>query len=114
MKRDGNEYRAYTPKEITDWIARYRASGIGLRDFAAQHGLSKNRLHYWVYAKGHARLSKPPVPASLFREVKLADGLAWANWTAEVSLCSGLTVRFSAAASADWIGSVVAVLQRPC
>ena len=31
MKRDFNDNRAYTAEEIADWIARYRASGLGLR-----------------------------------------------------------------------------------
>ena len=43
MKQDFNDNRAYTPKEIADWIARYRASGLGLRAFAAKHGLRQNR-----------------------------------------------------------------------
>jgi len=114
MRQQSNEHRAFTPVEIGDWISRYRASGLGLGAFAAQHGLAKSRLHYWVYDKRYAKLAKPPIPAPLFQEVKLAGGLALSNWAAEVSLSSGVAVRFSAAATPEWIGSVVEALQRPC
>ena len=114
MKHAVNEHRDYTLEEIGDWISRYRASGMGLGAFAAQHDLSKNRLHYWVYDKRYSKLAKPPATMALFQEVKLAGGLALSNWAAEVSLSSGVAVRFSAAARADWIRSVVEALQRPC
>jgi hypothetical protein len=113
MKHDA-EHRDITPKEIGQWISRYRASGMGLGAFAEQHNLSKSRLHYWVYDKRYSKLAEPPVSAPLFREVKLAGGLALSNWAAEVRLSSGVAVRFSAAATPEWIGLVVAALQRPC
>ncbi|MGH7971586.1 MAG: IS66 family insertion sequence element accessory protein TnpA [Limisphaerales bacterium] len=114
MKPQSNEHRAYTPEEIGEWILRYRASGLGLGCFAAQHGLAKSRLHYWVYDKRYSKLAKPLAAVPLFQEVKLAGGLAMANWVAEVSLAAGVTVRFSAAATGDLIRSVVEALQRPC
>jgi len=49
MKNDSAAHRGYTPKEISGWIRRYRASGLALGSFAEQHGLSRNQLHYWVY-----------------------------------------------------------------
>jgi len=113
MKRNSNDHKSYTPEEIGGWISRYRASGMGLKAFAVQQGLSRSRLHYWVYGKRHCKFAKPVVPAPLFQEVKLA-GLPFANWAAEVSLPSGLAVRFSAAAAPAWIGAVVQQLQRPC
>ena len=114
MKHDATEHRAFTPEEIGNWISRYRDSGMGLGAFAAQHDLSKSRLHYWVYDKRYSKLAKPPAPVPLFQEVKLAGGLAMSNWAAEVSLSSGAVVRFNAADPAEWIGAMVAALQRPC
>jgi len=114
MKHADNGHRDYSLEEIGDWISRYRASGMGLGAFASQHNLSKSRLHYWVYDKRYAKLAKSPGTAPLFQEVKLAGGLASSNWAAEVGLSSGVVVRFSAAAPADWIRSVVEALQRPC
>ena len=114
MKHAFNDHRTYSPAEIADWISRYRASGLGLRAFATQHGLSKSRLHYWVYAKRDSKLGKPLLPAPLFQELKLAGGLPLANWAAEISLASGLAVRFSGTAAPAWIGAVVEQLHRPC
>ena len=114
MKRDANEHRDFTPQEIGQWISRYRASGMGLGAFAAEHNLSKSRLHYWVYDKRYSKLAKSPAAVPLFQEVKLAGGLALSNWAAEVRLSSGVAVRFSAAATPGWIGLVVEALQRPC
>ena len=39
MKQDFNDHRAYTAEEIADWIARYRASGLGLRTSAGKRVL---------------------------------------------------------------------------
>jgi len=114
MKQDSNDNRAYTAEEIADWIARYRASGLGLRAFAEQHGISHSRLHYWVYDKRPRPLSPPLVPGPLFQEVRLAGSWPLANWAAEINLSSGLTVRFSAAAAPAWIGAVLEQLPRPC
>jgi len=114
MKQDSNDNRAYTAEEIADWIARYRASGLGLRAFAEEHGLPQNRLHYWVYDKRPRPLSQPLVPGPLFQEVRLAGSWPLANWATEINLSSGLTVRFSAAAAPAWIGAVLEQLHRPC
>jgi hypothetical protein len=99
---------------MADWVGRYRASGLGLRTFAEQHGLSESRLHYWVYGKRQGRLARPAASAPLFQELNLTGGLALANWAAEINLSSGLAVRFSAAAAPAWIGEVVEQLRRPC
>ena len=50
--------------------------------------------------------------APVFEEIKLTGGLPLESWAAEVSLPSGLAVRFSAAATPAWIGSVVKGLPR--
>jgi hypothetical protein len=63
MKNDSAADRAYTPKEISGWIRRYRASGLALDSFAKQHGLSRNRLHYWVYDRRFAQARQPTTMA---------------------------------------------------
>ena len=107
--------------EIADIIARYRASGLGLKAFAREEGLPPGRLHYWVYQKAAGvtgrRPSRPTSAATapVFQEVKLASRPEWScGWAAEVGLPGGIAVRFSASASAQWIGSVVQALKRPC
>jgi hypothetical protein len=107
--------------EIAAVIARYRASGLGLRAFALKEGLPAGRLHYWVYQKPAKATGRGPTqrrPAALapvFREVRLPSGPEGnCRWAAELSLPEGVVVRFSAGASAQWIGSVVQALARPC
>ena len=107
--------------EIADIIARYRASGLGLKDFALEEGLPPGRLHYWIYQKPAGvtgRQATRPIAAAAapaFQEVKLFSRPEWGcSWAAEVGLPGGIAVRFSASASAEWIGSVVQALQRPC
>ncbi len=108
-------------KEIAHIIARYRASGLGLKAFALKAGLPPGRLHYWVYQKPAGVTGRPPpqppsaAAAPVFQEVPLPSRPEWGcGWAAEVGLPGGSAVRFSAGASAEWIGSVVQALQRPC
>ena len=108
-------------KEITNVIARYRASGLGLKAFALKEGLPPGRLHYWIYQKpagASGRRSSQPTQAAaapVFQEVELSPQPGWGcHWAAEGGLPGGIAIRFSASASAQWIGSVVQALQRPC
>ena len=107
--------------EIADIIARYRASGLGLKDFALEEGLPPGRLHYWIYQKpAETSGPRPAEPteaavAPVFQELKLPSRPEWAcGWAVEVGLPGGIAVRFNASAPAEWIGSVVQALQRPC
>jgi len=107
--------------EIANIIARYRASGLGLKAFALEEGLPPGRLHYWVYqkpARVTGRRLTQPTPAAatpMFQEVKVPSRPEWGyGWAVEVGLPGGMAVRFSASASAEWIGSVVQALRRPC
>ena len=110
-----------SPNQIATIIARYRASGLGLKAFALKEGLPPGRLHYWIYQKPAGvtrRRPTQPTPAAavpVFQEVKLPSRSEWGcGWAAEVGLPGGIAVRFSASASAEWIGSVVQALKRPC
>jgi hypothetical protein len=107
--------------EIATIIARYRASGLGLKAFALEEGLPPGRLHYWIYQKPtgtSGRRPAKPTPAAVapvFQEVKLPSRPEWGcGWATEIGLPGGIAVRFSANASAEWIGSVVQALQRSC
>ncbi len=121
MKNAFNGHRTLSHDTLATLIKAYRASGLGLARFARQQRISLARLHYWVYHKEQKKppkLKRAPVPARatlpVFQEVRVGTILPGISpWAAEVSLARGLAVRFSAAASADWIGSVVQALQRP-
>ncbi len=114
MKNDSHAHRAYSPKEMANWVTRYRASGLGLGTFAKQHGLPRARLHYWVYDPRHAHLGRPSAKPPVFQELKLIAGLPGPNWAVEISLPAGPVARFSAAATPAWIGAVLKALRRPC
>ena len=114
MKNDSHADRAYTPKEISGWIQRYRASGLGLGTFARQHGLSRHRLHYWVYDWRFAQPRQPVAVAPVFQELKVTAGPQPQNWAVEISLPTGAVMRFTATATPAWINSVLEALRRPC
>jgi hypothetical protein len=113
MKNALPAQRSYTPEDISVWIRRYRASGLPLGSFAQQHGLSRNRLHYWVYDRRYARLGQPAAVVPVFQEIKLA-GPPTQSWAVEISLPTGAVARFTAAATPAWINSVLEPLRRPC
>jgi hypothetical protein len=108
----------FSPAEISQVLACFRRSGLGVMQFAQQSGLPPGRLHYWIYQKGRTR-SRRPLPASaaqpVFHEIKLPSRPeCGGGWAAEVGLPGGLAIRFRASAPAEWVGAVVQALQRPC
>lgn len=114
MNNDSAAPRGYTREEILDWIQRYRASGLALGTFAAQHGLSRSRLHYWVYDRRFAPPRPPVTVAPVFQELKVTAALPPPNWAAEISLPTGAVARFTATAAPGWIHSVLEGLRPPC
>jgi hypothetical protein len=114
MKNDSPAQRSYTPEEISVWIRRYRASGLALGSFAEQHGLSRNRLHYWVYDRRYAQPFEPTAAAPVFQEIKLTAGQPTQSWAVEIILPTGAVARFTAAATPAWINSVLEALRPSC
>jgi hypothetical protein len=108
----------FLPAEISKVLARYRRSGLGVVQFAQEHDIPPGRLHYWVYQKGRTKprqALRASVSKPVFQELKVATVLPVVDgWVAEVTLPGGLAIRFSQKAAAEWIGSVVQVLKRPC
>ena len=90
MKNDSHAHQTYTPDEIAGWIRRYRASGLALGSFARQHGLSRNRLHYWVYDRRFAQPRPPVTVAPVFQELKVTAELPPQSWAAEISPSSAV------------------------
>jgi hypothetical protein len=121
MKDDRNQHPGQTSEEIAVLLSHYRASGIGLERFARKHRIPAGRLHYWLYQKHRgaspsrrSKLARVAV-APIFQELKLSAGTPLVEtWAAEVNLPQGVAVRFSRVATAEWIGSVVQALPRPC
>jgi hypothetical protein len=114
MKNDSPAHAAYRPREIADLLRRFRASGLSLAAFAERHGLSRNRLHYWVYNRRYCQPGQPVAVAPVFQEVKVTAGPPPQNWAAEIGLPTGVVARFAATATPAWIDSVLEALRRPC
>ena len=113
MKNDQDGNGVVSRVERARWVERYRASGLGLKRFAAEHGLPPGQLHYWVYTPGPVPAAEPG--AAVFQEVRLTGGGASAGgWAAEVVLPSGFTVRLREGAAPGWAGALVAALGGPC
>ena len=94
-------------------MERYRASGLGLKRFAAEHGLEAGRLHYWVYGRERTTRTLPQAP--VFRE--LTAPLGWANpepWAAEIGWADGTTLRLGERADPQWVSALVQALRTPC
>ncbi len=121
MKDESDGYRAQSSEDISAVVAAYRQSGLTLQEFARERGIGAGRLHYWIYQKNQDRKPKSAARegrssgAAVFQDIRLETGSGLLqSWAAEVSLARGLNVRFSGAASPEWIGAVVQTLQRPC
>jgi hypothetical protein len=100
-------------RERARWVARYRASGLGLKRFAAEHGLPPGRLHYWAYAPGAA--SPGATNAPVFEEVRLAGSVsAPGGWAAEIVVPDGTTVRLRAGVAPEWAGALIQALGASC
>ena len=121
MKDARDIYQGQSSEDISAVVAAYRQSGLTLKQFAEERGIGAGRLHYWIYQKNQERKAtsmareRRSSREAVFQEVRLETGSGLLeSWAAEVSLARGLNVRFSGAASPEWIGAVVQSLQRPC
>lgn len=111
-KRAGQ--RSDSVAERNEWVARYRASGLGLKRFAAEHGLRPGQLHYWVYQR---RATRPPIgpAAPVFQELSVPSvAAARSPWRAEIGLPDGTTVRLDGHADVSWVSALLASLRAPC
>lgn len=109
--QDGNG--VVSAGERARWVARYRASGLGLKRFASEHGLQSGQLHYWVYAHGSA--SGGATVAPVFQEVRLSGSVTSSDgWSAEVVMGRGVTVRLREGAAPAWAGALIQALSGPC
>jgi hypothetical protein len=113
VKNDQDGKGVVSRAERVRWVERYRASGLGLKRFAAEHGLQPGQLHYWAYTPGPVPAAEPGAP--VFQEVRLTGGGASVGgWAAEVVLPSGFTVRLRQGTAPGWAGALVEALGGPC
>ena len=113
MKDDQNGNGAVSRSERARWVARYRASGLGLKRFAAEHGLPPGQLHYWVYAPGPVAATAGGTP--VFQEVRWPESLTHpVGWAAEIVVSSGATVRLREGTAPAWAGALLQALGGSC
>jgi transposase-like protein len=99
--------------ERVRWVAEYRASGLGLKQFAHENGLKASQLHYWVYGAGRKRVAQDAKP--VFREVLIPSALSMAPaWSAEIALPDGTRVLLSPGTDVAWVSTLVESLRQPC
>jgi hypothetical protein len=113
VKNDQDANGVVSAAERARWVERYRASGLGLKCFAAEHGLPPGQLHYWVYAPGSGSPTETVAP--VFQEVRLTGGGASVGgWAAEIVLSSGATVRLREGTAPEWAGALIQALGASC
>jgi hypothetical protein len=113
MNHDQDGRGEVSRSERVRWVARYRASGLGLKRFAAEHGLPPGQLHYWVYAPG--AVSHGAAVAPVFEEVRLTGSMTSpSGWAAEIVLSSGASVRLREGTAPEWAGALIQALGASC
>jgi transposase-like protein len=104
------EKRAYWQQRVEAW----QAGGLSMSAYCAQEGLALSALHYWRKRfaeddvahvengtnRGFLPVTVTPMPAS--------------SAPVEVQLLSGRSLKFSAPVDAEWLHTLVHVLERPC
>ncbi len=91
-------------------VELYRASALTQARFAREQGLKLSTLRQWIY-----RSTKPPRPApSRFQEVFLGAPPVSADWSAEVSFATGVTLRLGNSATPELIGHLLQRLSPIC
>jgi transposase-like protein len=117
----------YTSEERTQWISRYRSSGLSQVQFAQQHGLKLMTLRGWLHRQRQGRAAstvpqktaapEPKSPTTTFREIKAAalwpDPLS-AGWAAEVTWPSGVSVRLRQGAEVSWMKALLGAVRQAC
>lgn len=141
MKPPIEPHRKYFSQlERTQWVMRFRSSGLSQAQFAEQNGLKLKTLQKWVYGRSSRRagrqqptsgvrrpvhrdqqrvVPKPEklwrVPSPTFQEVRLPPlGALSADWAAEVAWPSGVTVRLGVRTEAAWIGALLKAVRQAC
>ena len=89
-------------------LAEQRRSGLSLRAFAAQRGVSVNTLQYWKY--------KRPTTAPQFEEIRLTPEASHAQRAPalEIVLRGDRVVRVGVDFDADLLRRVIAALEVGC
>jgi transposase-like protein len=89
--------RTLTAAQKTQWVEKYLASGLGLREFSSQHGLGYRSLYRWIRKQrgGSKPQEKQASEAISFAELKLPGSAQRSAWAVELTLPNGTVLRMS-------------------
>lgn len=96
-------------EERTQWLDRYRRSGLSQEAFARSHGVKLSRLRYWLYHPRWRRAS--PAGAPRWQEIRINGWPAAPSWAAEISLPGGCTVRLQSELARELVTPWLAALR---
>lgn len=82
---------AASAAERTQWLEKYRRSGLSQQEFARTHGVELGRLRYWLYSTRDTKASATIGPR--WQEVQLTAWPSTPQWGAEIRLPDGWTIR---------------------
>ena len=102
--------RRFTAEQIQEHLKAQANSGASVMRDCSEHQLSCSLFYSW-----RRRWGSLPAEKSLIRfEAIPVKNLLASPWAAEVSLSSGIQVRFRQEADPNWAGILVTRLTRPC
>jgi len=78
-------------EEKAEWAKRFLGSGLSLRTFSLQNGLSYMSLWRWANKAGDKTVAAEPA----FTEIKGLPLIEGVEWAAELSLPNGTVLRLS-------------------
>lgn len=80
----------WTASQRLQMVERFQRSGMTRKAFAAQEGVPRSTLDFWLYVASHR-----PTPSSvMFREVEVSLPAAQpAGWAMEIESPEGLRIR---------------------
>jgi transposase-like protein len=113
-------FRSRTERD--ELVAKWRASGMSVPDFAAAHGLPPSNLYQWIRALKDAQASpsrskstsarRKAAPKASFAEVSVVGQAAPRGLTMTIALAGGHTVTFEGGiVDAAWLHSVLKVVR---
>jgi len=92
--------RMSTAAERSEWLRRYRESGLSVLQFCDAHKLAPQTFYQWLaknrLPQGAAMVSTVSQPLAAFTEIKLEGLHPPCAWAAELQRPSGLILRVGA------------------
>jgi transposase-like protein len=113
-KSKGRRRRSWTAQEKAQWVARFRESKLGQREFARLRKMSAVNLSRWLRLAPKGRKPAPRREGALVEVPVAAVGSAPCGAEAvKIHLASGVKLEVTPGTDCAWVGQLVGSLQ-PC